>query len=102
MARIAPPIPEFGKMITKMAPLALRFDDLCEAINFMVHGPVRNRSSALVEFNTSAGKRTFFVTDSGATGAEELMRLSGIESDDPDDEIVGCGIVQCTYRRILD
>ena len=72
-----------------MKHITLRFDALSDAVACCV----AHDNMVLLEGRTRGGKTVYFATDSGATGADELMRLWGVE-EEHDDEIVGPLIVQ--------
>jgi len=74
--------------------ITFRFDDLADAVACAT----QHDNMAMLECTTRGGRRVYFATDSGATGADELMKLWGVAVDDPDDEIVGPAKVIARHR----
>src|SRR5882672_7172037 len=78
-----------------MKHITFRFDALSDAVACCV----AHDNMALLECRTRGGKIVYFATDSGAEGADGLMKLWGVEEED-DDQIVGPIIVQARVNSI--
>jgi hypothetical protein len=78
-----------------MKHVTLKFDDLSDAVACCV----AHNNMALLEGRTRGGKIVYFATNSGAEGADELMKLWGVEEED-DEQIVGPIIVRAHVNFI--